>query len=290
MPTPDELRQAAAEIAALDAKRTHGDWPQHLAAVVVDATEGPEAAANQDFISAAPKMARTVAAQAERIQELEARVGAGGYCAFCDTVIPAIPGFLLNHVMRGHVESCEKHPLAHARAEIAQLHVERDEAIARAAELEDNQVWRCFHCDEVFKDSESAILHFGKSDMERPACLLDGGGLTALRDAEAEIARYRDEDSDVDRQFHAIHSKHAIELLREEEKGYARGLRDAKYEGAKWDDERESLLATIASQAEEVEGLRKFAESCIYSAGKMINGNMLEAQARAAIAADGRQG
>lgn len=31
--------------------------------------------------------------------------------------------------------------------------------------------WRCFHCDEVFTDRQSAQDHFGLDDIEPPACI-----------------------------------------------------------------------------------------------------------------------
>jgi hypothetical protein len=49
----------------------------------------------------------------------------------------------------------------------------------------------------------------------------------ALRRAEAELARYRAEDSDTDRAMHGMRADHARALIRAEELGYERGLRDA---------------------------------------------------------------
>lgn len=94
------------------------------------------------------------------------------------------------------------------------------------------KTWRCFHCDEVLRTQADARNHFGSTEVSEPACLIKAAGefalLQALRNAEDEIARYRREDSDVLRAMWSMQSDHATALRREEEKGYERGLRDAK--------------------------------------------------------------
>jgi hypothetical protein len=100
--------------------------------------------------------------------------------------------------------------------------------------------WRCYFCDEVFTTPGAAADHFGASLHDKPGCLIDyqvaveeggkpergRGLLMALRKAEAELIRYREEDTDLHRQIHGMQSAHNTALMREEEKGYARGLRD----------------------------------------------------------------
>lgn len=92
--------------------------------------------------------------------------------------------------------------------------------------------WRCFHCDEVVRTEVDARNHFGSTEASEPACLIKAPGefalLQALRNAEDELARYRREDSDVLRAMWSMQADHATALRREEEKGYARGLEDAK--------------------------------------------------------------
>jgi hypothetical protein len=49
--------------------------------------------------------------------------------------------------------------------------------------------WRCFHCDEVFDDRESARLHFGDGEDATAGCVLKLDGkeraiLACLREAE----------------------------------------------------------------------------------------------------------
>lgn len=94
------------------------------------------------------------------------------------------------------------------------------------------KTWRCFHCDEVLRTPRDARLHFGDTHGSEPACLVKAPGefalLTALRNAEEELARYRREDSDVLRAMWSMQADHATALRREEENGYERGLRDAK--------------------------------------------------------------
>lgn len=102
--------------------------------------------------------------------------------------------------------------------------------------------WRCFHRDEVFTTEESARDHFGYTQFADPGCIIDKvaveeggkpergrGLLMALRKAEAELARYREEDTDLHRAIHRLQGEHATALRREEERGYDRGLRDARH-------------------------------------------------------------
>lgn len=92
--------------------------------------------------------------------------------------------------------------------------------------------WRCFHCDEVSTRREDARLHFGADQGHDPICKLRMPGeyhlLNILRDQEQQLERYRAEDSEVMRAMHSMYADHAGALRREEEKGYARGLRDAR--------------------------------------------------------------
>jgi hypothetical protein len=94
------------------------------------------------------------------------------------------------------------------------------------------KTWRCFHCDEVFRTQVDARNHFGSTEASDPACKIKAPGefalLQALRNSEDELARYRREDSDVLRAMWSMQADHATALQREEEKGYERGLRDAK--------------------------------------------------------------
>lgn len=90
--------------------------------------------------------------------------------------------------------------------------------------------WTCFHCGETFHHQIPARRHFGADPAAEPACRIKGreenGLVIALRAAEADLARYQAEDTDLHRQIARMSSEHAIALRREEEAGYARGLRD----------------------------------------------------------------
>jgi hypothetical protein len=94
--------------------------------------------------------------------------------------------------------------------------------------------WTCFHCGETFPVVGLAADHFGADETAQPACRIKAGHernlVAALRDAEAQLARYRAEDSDTDRAMAAMGADHDRALRRAEEKGYERGLRDARHE------------------------------------------------------------
>ena len=83
--------------------------------------------------------------------------------------------------------------------------------------------WRCFHCDEVFTSSEAAAEHFGPRIFSDPACTIDAA---RLRELESELARYREEDTDLHREIHGLHAANDEAVRRAEEQGYERGLRD----------------------------------------------------------------
>lgn len=86
-------------------------------------------------------------------------------------------------------------------------------------------VWRCFHCNESFGTGESAAEHFGTSERQLPACQID---IAAYREMEQRSFRYQEEDTDLHRAMYRMQIEHQVALQREEERGYARGLHDAK--------------------------------------------------------------
>ena len=87
--------------------------------------------------------------------------------------------------------------------------------------------WRCFHCGEVCKTHEEGLLHFGADESALPACRIDAAH---VRELEAQLLAYRAEDTDLHREIYAMRGNHARELVREEERGYAKGLADARKE------------------------------------------------------------
>lgn len=92
--------------------------------------------------------------------------------------------------------------------------------------------WTCYHCGETFYNNFLAAQHFGAPPDGVPGCLLkvergERGLLASLREAEAELARYRQEDTELHRKIARLSCEQGEVARCEEEKGYARGLRDA---------------------------------------------------------------
>jgi hypothetical protein len=60
--------------------------------------------------------------------------------------------------------------------------------------------WRCFHCDEVFRSVSAATIHFGGGSFEDAGCVLkdsEVGLLGIIREQQADLERFRAEDSDL---------------------------------------------------------------------------------------------
>jgi hypothetical protein len=115
-----------------------------------------------------------------------------------------------------------------------------------APALGDTPRWTCFHCGESFTNRTLAAEHFGGDERGETLCQLtaEEGGLAAIiRGQENELARYRSEDSDTDRAMHGMIADHALALMREEEKGYEKGLADGR-KSALEDVPAEGLEAT----------------------------------------------
>lgn len=87
--------------------------------------------------------------------------------------------------------------------------------------------WTCFHCGENFPGTMAghyeARLHFGKSIHDEPKCQISAHRLRAMEDT---LRSYREEDTDLHRALHSLQADHATALRREEEIGYARGIKD----------------------------------------------------------------
>lgn len=97
--------------------------------------------------------------------------------------------------------------------------------------------WTCFHCGEKFKTIGAARDHFGADPLADPGCMIrvkygnERGLLIELRKAQDELARYRAEDGDKDREMYAMQARHVEELRRAEEEGFARGVADMRKHG-----------------------------------------------------------
>jgi hypothetical protein len=91
--------------------------------------------------------------------------------------------------------------------------------------------WRCFHCNEVFTNPKHAREHFGAEEGATPACKLthsEGHLVTYIRKLEDELASYRREDSDALRAMHAREAEQHEAVRRAEERGYDKGVQEAK--------------------------------------------------------------
>jgi hypothetical protein len=89
--------------------------------------------------------------------------------------------------------------------------------------------WVCFHCWEhfppTFAGQQAARHHFGDGPTEDPACRINARQFRAMQDL---TRRYQSEDTELHREIARMQTDHAVALRREEEKGYARGLDDAR--------------------------------------------------------------
>lgn len=92
------------------------------------------------------------------------------------------------------------------------------------------KTWRCFHCDQVFRSRSRAALHFGTTESATPLCQIDAA---RVRQMEADLEKYRDEDTDLHRQIRQLESHHQAALRQAEEDGYANGLADGRQLGPK---------------------------------------------------------
>jgi hypothetical protein len=99
--------------------------------------------------------------------------------------------------------------------------------------------WRCFHCGDTFTKAQErwAREHFGDDELERPVCQMRLPGehhlLTLLRKQQRELRRFYAEDTDLIRAIYAMRADHAKALRREEERGYEKGLADARAEAGR---------------------------------------------------------
>lgn len=94
--------------------------------------------------------------------------------------------------------------------------------------------WRCFHCGDTFTKAQErwAREHFGDDQDATPVCKIRLAGESALisllRKQERELARYRAEDSATLRALYSMQADHGTALRREEERGYEKGVADAR--------------------------------------------------------------
>lgn len=126
------------------------------------------------------------------------------------------------------------------------------------AELERQPKWRCFHCGESFTEAQSqcAREHFGRDEGKKPVCLMrvpgENGLIAALRRAEDDLAEWRNESVPLMRAIECQAADHAQALIREEENGYAKGLKDY----SKLEVETIALRAEVERLKAENDGMR----------------------------------
>lgn len=101
------------------------------------------------------------------------------------------------------------------------------------------KTWRCFHCDVVFMSPKHAEDHFGADESSVPACKLsssEGHLVTYIRKLEKEIRSYRSEDHDILRAWMSKESEMAEKVQRAEERGYDKGVQEAKamFDSGEW--------------------------------------------------------
>ena len=108
-------------------------------------------------------------------------------------------------------------------SEMAQLRADRDRLVKELAEAKATLYWRCFHCDEIFTAEEAAREHFGPHELCSPACHID---IAEYRRMETVHQAHLSETDEASTAFHAMRADHAQALIREEEKGYSKGVAD----------------------------------------------------------------
>lgn len=97
--------------------------------------------------------------------------------------------------------------------------------------------WRCFFCDDVFTSRKAAGLHFGTFDSCEPdvtACKLMSHQqhvLEYIRGLEEEISQYQAENHPTIKAMYALEADHRTALIRAEEDGYNKGVRDMQKQG-----------------------------------------------------------
>lgn len=111
--------------------------------------------------------------------------------------------------------------------------------------------WRCFHCGDAFTKAQEqhARAHFGADESALPVCQMRLPGeyhlLNILRKQEDELHAFYAEDTELWRALHAQAADHAQALRREEERGFAKGVAEArdplravlKVRPVNWDDD-----------------------------------------------------
>ena len=88
-------------------------------------------------------------------------------------------------------------------------------------------------CKNNVTGAVDATANLYHDELQTPGCVAvlrhgESHRLDRIRDLEEQLQRYRNEDSDIIRWHAAKSADHAAALRHEEEKGYERGLHDAR--------------------------------------------------------------
>jgi hypothetical protein len=88
--------------------------------------------------------------------------------------------------------------------------------------------WRCFHCDTVFRSEQQARIHFGSDESATCACVLphEQHLVDHIRDLEQQLDSYRADNIPILKSIMTLESDHRQALIRAEESGYNKGVRD----------------------------------------------------------------
>lgn len=89
----------------------------------------------------------------------------------------------------------------------------------------DQLPWRCFHCDEVCTDHESALEHFGMDRHCIPICKVDRA---EYRRMEKRNIEHTLEDTELHRALEAKSAEMITAVRKAEEDGYNKGLADGR--------------------------------------------------------------
>lgn len=124
--------------------------------------------------------------------------------------------------------------------------------------------WRCYHCDAVFTSKWEAGIHFGADEASTCACVLphEQHLVEHIRDLERQLDSYRSDSDKVLRSIMTLEGEHQRALQREEEKGYARGMRDMRKEL-----ENPNALEAQRREGEDKEGRHPEGESPVGEGG-----------------------
>lgn len=207
----------AKEIAAIVAYLREGEFDLirrfRMAYTLVEVPGTNRAGKAADLIESLSAQLTAAIKRAEDAEEIRDRIALDMHCA------------------RGQI-SADAQMLSAAQSQLAAV-------IKRAEEAE--RQWRCFQCDETFTDRDAALEHFGPHCLCDTACQID---IKKYREMEVLHERELAEDSDSHRKFYSMQADHAQALIREEQKGYDKGV-------AVWASVWASARATIAKLKEE---------------------------------------